>query len=95
MTTKPTVSKGALRAAKEILKALIVFTEKPVISTELEEAIIGAAKIIHHETRQDDWWELLDLAEEARSILVGSEYTSQFSLSMKLQAAIEKIKEEG
>lgn len=100
--TKPTYSAGALRAAREILQTLIIFTDKTVPSTELEEAIVGAAQIIHDETRQNAWQELLPIARAGLNSLVlwcedhenGCDCSDCAINIPKLQAAIKKVEEE-
>jgi len=59
--SNPKVSAGALRAAREILESIIVFTSEPASSTQLEEATSGAAEIIDRETGVA---ELLEAAKE-------------------------------
>ena len=61
--TKPTV--GALRAAKEILESILVFTSKPASSAQIEEAVGGAAEIIDRETGSPKVEELLKCGRAA------------------------------
>lgn len=95
--TKPTYSKGALRAAEKIYDLL-----EDCGSSEIANSTIGTtpfwkelAQIIYKETRQDDWQELLRAAEDVADELSCQPRTNALATyNIRLQAAIRRVEGE-
>ena len=89
---KPTYSKGASQAALKILA--------DQFGVEAAALDIGSdthrrwSQIIHNETRQEAQQELLELADEAMSVLTTSNEVYAYKLGRKIQAAIAKVEEQ-